>query len=215
MKNVVIFDFDGTLADTLEILLQITNGLADEFGYRAAPTEAEIAALRHLNSWQIIKQSGISIFKLPFLLRRVRIELEKELKNVQLFPQIKPVLLELKQQDYRLGIITSNSEEIVRSVLLRENLISTFEFIYSGTSLFAKHKVINRFLNQESLESNLVIYVGDETRDIEAAQKSQIKMIAVAWGFNSSDILKSYHPDYLINHPQEIWEVLEKKLVVN
>ncbi len=45
-----------------------------------------------------------------------------------------------------------------------------------------------------------MIYVGDETRDITAAQKSQVQVVAVAWGFNSPQILSQFNPDHLIDH---------------
>ncbi|PSB03825.1 HAD family hydrolase, partial [Merismopedia glauca] len=54
-----------------------------------------------------------------------------------------------------------------------------------------------------------VIYVGDETRDIEAARKSKIKAIAVCWGFNFREILAKYKPDFLIDRPSQLLEVVQ------
>jgi phosphoglycolate phosphatase-like HAD superfamily hydrolase len=68
--------------------------------------------------------------------------------------------------------------------------------------------VINRFLKQANLTPEEVIYVGDETRDIEAAKRSQIKMIAVSWGFNSKTVLAEHNPDFLIHHPNELIQVI-------
>ena len=83
-------------------------------------------------------------------------------------------------------------------------------FIYSGTTLFGKHKVINQLLKQDHWEREAIVYVGDETRDIEAAKKSKIKMIAVSWGFNSKEVLAAHTPDFLVNHPKELLEEIEK-----
>jgi len=55
--------------DTLDAIVSITNRLAVEFGYKQT-TQEEIAQIQNLNSKQIIKQSGISIFKLPFCLEK-------------------------------------------------------------------------------------------------------------------------------------------------
>jgi HAD superfamily hydrolase (TIGR01509 family) len=206
MTKVIIFDFDGTLADTIDILLSITNRLSAEFGFKSA-TKEELAQLSNLNSWQLLQYSGISIFKFPLLIRMLKAELRREIPNIQLFPEIKEVLLELKKLGFQLGIITSNSRENVLASLERNGLQDIFTFIYSG-STFGKHKVINRWLKRENINAKEVVYVGDEIRDIEAARKTGIKVIAVAWGFNSQEALAAHNPDFLIKRPQELIEIM-------
>ena len=74
--KVIIFDFDGTIADTIDAIVNITNCLAVEFGYKQTSQE-ELIQLKSLSSRAIVKQSGVSIFKLPFLIRKVKLELIK------------------------------------------------------------------------------------------------------------------------------------------
>ncbi|MEG4119384.1 HAD-IA family hydrolase [Microcoleus sp. N9_B4] len=206
MTKVIIFDFDGTLADTIDILLSISNRLSVELGFKSA-TKEQIAQLSNLTSWQLLQYSGISIFKFPLLIRMLKAELRSEIPNIQLFPGIKDVLLDLKTLGFQLGIITSNSRENVLGSLEKNGLQDTFTFIYSG-STFGKHKVINRWLKTEHINAKEVVYVGDEIRDIEAARKTGIKVIAVAWGFNSQQALAAHHPDFLIQRPQELIEIM-------
>lgn len=206
MTKVIIFDFDGTLADTIDILLSITNRLSAEFGFKSA-TKEELAQLSNLNSWQILQYSGISIFKFPLLIRRLKAELHSEVPHIQLFPGIKEVLLELKKRGFQLGIITSNSRENVLGALEKNGLQDTFTFIYSG-STFGKHKVINKWLRIENIHTEKVVYVGDEIRDIDAAKKTGIKVIAVGWGFNSPQALAAQNPNFLIKRPQELIEIM-------
>jgi len=206
MTKVIIFDFDGTLADTIDILLSITNRLSAEFGFKSA-TKEELAQLSNLNSWQILQYSGISIFKFPLLIRRLKAELHSQVPHIQLFPGIKEVLLELKKRGFQLGIITSNSRENVLGALERNGLQDTFTFIYSG-STFGKHKVINKWLRIENIHTEKVVYVGDEIRDIDAAKKTGIKVIAVGWGFNSPQALAAQNPNFLIERPQELIEIM-------
>lgn len=206
MTKVIIFDFDGTLADTIDILLSITNRLSAEFGFKSA-TKEELAQLSNLNSWQILQYSGISIFKFPLLIRRLKAELHSEVPHIQLFPGIKEVLLELKKRGFQLGIITSNSRENVLGALEKNGLQDTFTFIYSG-STFGKHKVINKWLRIENINTEKVVYVGDEIRDIDAAKKTGIKVIAVGWGFNSPQALAAQNPNFLIERPQELIEIM-------
>ena len=206
-KKVIMFDFDGTIADTVDALVSITNRLAVEFGYKQT-TQEELAQIQNLNSKEIIKQSGISIFKLPFLLRKVKAELNKEIQRVRPISGIKEALIELKNQGNRLGILTSNSSANVVTFLETNGLEDLFDFIYSGKTLFGKSKVINNLLKQENIDPKTAIYVGDETRDIEAARKSHIKAIAVSWGFNSAEVLAKQNPDFLIHQPNQLIEVI-------
>jgi phosphoglycolate phosphatase len=205
-EKVFIFDFDGTLADSRTTLVKIANELADEFGYDQV-TEDEISRLSNLSSRDIILQSPIPAYKIPFLLRRVKKELNQHIANLKPFIGIKEALMNLKQQGFNLGIVTSNMEDNVLDFLKNNELESYFDFVYSANTLFGKNKTINKLIKKHELLIDEIVYVGDETRDIEAAKKSKIKVIAVAWGFNSADILAQHQPDFLIEKPQQLSEI--------
>jgi phosphoglycolate phosphatase len=208
MIKVIIFDFDGTVADTFDALVKITNRLALKFGYKPASPE-DLVKIKNLSSREIIKQSGVSVFKLPFLLRKIKAELNHEIHQLTPVPGIQEALADLKNQGNQLGIITSNDQKNVIFFLQSNNLYKTFDFIYSEATLFGKSRVINHFLKHAKLKPEEAIYVGDETRDIEAAKKSQIKMIAVSWGFNSEEVLAAHEPDFLIHQPKELMEAIK------
>lgn len=201
--KVVLFDFDGTIADTLDAILAIANRLSGEFGYKKS-TREDIEAFRNLDSMQIIKTSGIPLVKLPFLLQMVKLELNQEIKNLKPIAGIVEVLQSLKKNGKTLGIVSSNSKENVKIFLENNGLKELFDFVYSGSTLFGKNKIIKKFLRQEQLKPEEVIYVGDETRDIEAAKKIKLKVVAVSWGFNSKEVLVKEEPDLAIDHPQEL-----------
>jgi len=205
--KVIIFDFDGTLADTLDAVVTITNRLAVEFGYKPTAPE-ELAQIRNLSSREIVKQSGISIFKIPFLLRKLKADLRNDIQHLNPIVGIKEALIQLKDEGNVLGILTSNSEENVKLFLKKHRMQELFSFIYSETKLFSKHKAISKFLKQNYLTPEDVIYVGDETRDIEASKKIHVKVIAVTWGFNSKEALVKHNPDFLIHQPNELSEVI-------
>jgi HAD superfamily hydrolase (TIGR01509 family) len=207
MLKVIIFDFDGTLADTIDVLLSITNRLSAELGFKSA-TKEELAQLSNLTSWQLLRYSGISIFKFPLLIRTLKAELRNEIPHIQLFSGIKEVLLELKKRGFILGIITSNSRENVLASMESNGLQGTFDFIDSATT-FGKHKIIYRWLKREKLNPEQVVYVGDEVRDIDAAKRTGIKVIAVNWGFNSQSALAAHHPDFLIERPEQLIEIID------
>ncbi|MEH2334880.1 HAD-IA family hydrolase [Nostoc sp.] len=205
--KVIIFDFDGTIADTVDALVSIANRLAVDFGYRHISPE-QLALLKNLTSREIIKYSGVSLFKIPFLVKKVKGELKNKIPELKPIPGIKEALMELQNQGYKLGIITSNSKENVTQFLTINDLNHLFDFIYSGITIFGKTTIINNVLRQNQLKPQEVIYVGDETRDIEASRKANIQVIAVTWGFNSPEVLAKQNPDYLIQRPSELLEVM-------
>ena len=201
--KVILFDFDGTIADTYQAIATITNQLSAEFGYKALNQE-ELLLIKNLSSREIIKLSEISIFKLPFLVRRIRSELSKEIANLEAIDGIDRVLFKLKNLGYILGIVTSNNQQNVDIFLKKNQLTHLFDYVYSDTAIFGKHRVLNQVVREHRLDKSDVIYVGDETRDIRSARKSKIPVIAVSWGFNAATILNQHQPDYLVDRPSQL-----------
>ncbi len=201
--KVVLFDFDGTIADTYNAIVKITNQLSSEFGYKVLNQE-ELLLLKNLSSREIVKLSEISIFKIPFLVRRIRTELSKEIADLSPIADMIPVLWELKNRGYTLGIVTSNIMENVELFLHKNQIDSAFSYIHPTNSIFGKHRIINRVIKNNSLIKDRIIYVGDETRDIRSARRSQIGIVSVSWGFNSAQILQEYKPDYLVHNPAQL-----------
>ncbi|MFH1823814.1 MAG: HAD-IA family hydrolase [Candidatus Firestonebacteria bacterium] len=206
IKKVVIFDFDGTLADTLPCALSIINRLSHSFGYKKIIGK-NVDILRNKRAEEILEYLGIPLTKLYFMVRKVKTELNKKIEFLKPTVPIRKVLLNLKKNGYRLGILTSNSKDNV-SKFLKRNSLDFFDFIYSESSIFGKSKVITGLLKNQNLKSEQVVYIGDETRDIDAAKRTKINIIAVSWGLNSKQILKELKPDFLISKPQELMEIL-------
>jgi len=206
-QKVIIFDFDGTIADTVDALVNIANSLAVEFSF-APITPEEFLLLKNLTSREIFKYSGIPLFKIPFLLKKVKRELKNKIPELKPIQGIPEALLELQENGSRLGIITSNSKGNVKEFLKINNLDNFFEFVHTGVTIFGKTTIINNVLKQKQIKTQEVIYVGDETRDIEASKKAQIKICSVTWGFNSEVALTKEYPDFLIHHPRELVEIV-------
>lgn len=201
--SVIIFDFDGTIADSFDVVLRITNRLATEFGYEPASPE-EIKRLQNLSSRDILKQSKLPLFKLPFLLRRLKSEMGQEVSRLQPFEGIEAMLRKLKSHGYRLGILTSNTHANVITFLQQNQMADLFDFIRTEVNLFGKARRIHELVKDYQLDPETIVYVGDETRDIEAAKKIPIKVVAVSWGFNSKQALAEQQPDVLIHTPQDL-----------
>ena len=205
-SKLIIFDFDGTLADTLGALMRISNRLAPEFGYLQIGDE-QLANLKYLSSWEIIKLSKVALWKLPFLLKRVKEEFPGEVRNVKLFPGVIELLNTLKLQGYRLGIVSSNAEENIRSLLKQNQIEELFNFVTSA-STFGKGRAIERAMRQYHCSKSDAIYIGDEIRDIQAARSIAIRVVAVGWGFNAPIALINKQPDLLITKPKALLNAL-------
>ena len=207
-RQVIIFDFDGVIVDSLESIIEISRKLIDRYDHqKKIPKEKAIALVRNKKLQEIFKKLGISSIKIFFGLRKIRSELNKEIEYLKPIKGIKRVLNEIKKDGSKLGILTSNSKKNVNR-FLRKNDLELFNFIYSEASFFNKHKVIDHLLDKQKLKREEVVFIGDETRDVEAAKKEKIKIIAVSWGYNSKKLLAKEKPDFLVDKPSEIIKVL-------
>ncbi|MBU1122329.1 MAG: HAD-IA family hydrolase [Candidatus Omnitrophota bacterium] len=204
-NKIIIFDFDGTIADTFSHLLKIGNRLADEFDFKKIQRN-EITSLQKKKPIDIIKHLNVPILKIPVILRHLKRELHKEIATVELIPGLKEVLPQLKKKGHILGILSSNSSENVATFLRNHNL-DFFDFVTTTSKLWSKNIQLKKIIKSHKLNRNNVIYVGDEKRDIIAAKKAKIKVAAVTWGYNSAKVLAEYHPDYLIKNPQELLQL--------
>lgn len=209
-RGLVIFDFDGTIADSIETITRIYNELASQYGFKIIDRE-EIKKIRGMTPWKILmdlRQSWISIFKITFLIRKIEYKLAQEIGLLKPFPQIKETVSLLKEQGYSLGIITSDLESIVKN-FLDANRMEVFDFIYSSGRIFSKDRLIKNFLNKTGIDKETAYYVGDEIRDIKTAKNAQIHSIAVTWGFASKEALAAQNPDFLIDSPVELIKILK------
>jgi phosphoglycolate phosphatase len=197
----LLFDFDGTLADSLSAIVAITNRLAPEFGYRPTPLE-EVDALKGLTARQLIRYSGIPLMKIPALLRQVRAELRQQTAHIPPCKGMPAIIKQLHAQHHTLGVVTSNTPEAVRAFLAVHGLQHCFFSIDGGGTLFRKGKLINRCLEQYQLSASRTVYVGDEVRDIDAARFAGVYPVSVTWGFNSREALAAAQPDWLVDEPE-------------
>lgn len=205
----IIFDFDGTIADTFDLALEIYNTIAPEYNCRPAGPE-DLDLFRTKKPQELLKIYGVSRLKLLSLMLRIRRELSHHIPEINLIRGMDASLREIRSGGYRMGILTSNSVINVGKFLDINNLSGLFDFIYSGKSLFGKDKVIKRLLMHENLTADKVIYVGDEARDIEASKSAGIPVVSVSWGMNRRELLVSLSPDQIADDPKELPGCLQR-----
>jgi phosphoglycolate phosphatase len=206
--KVIVFDFDGTLADTFSLAIKCMNQLAPEYGYKPLESIKDREIFRENGMKEIVSNHlKLWFYQLPGYTARAKKIFNQNLNEVTIFAGIKEALQRLAAK-YGLAIITSNSEENVKKTLEKGG-VSVIKDVYSDSSIFGKHTVIKRFLKTHNLEPDEIIYVGDEIRDIDACRKIGVKIIAVTWGYNSKSALEKSKPDYLVDSFEELEKILE------
>ena len=211
MHDTVIFDFDGTLADSERLMLEALNALAGEFGF-AALTLQEIPQLRKLSARELVTKRlripAWKVWKLYRLEKRSKAEFAKRSAGLHVFPGMREVLLELRESGWRIGIVSSAAAEVVERVVREESLPA--DFVYAGSSALWKAHAIRAALAKEGIYKEHVFYVGDELRDAEACARVGILMIAVGWGLNDADPLQRVGVE-VATTPQELYSMIVAK----
>ncbi len=202
----IVFDFDGTIADTLSVVIKIANKFADHYGYRKIPL-SDLPKLREKKPSEVLKHLGISIFKIPIVVRKIRFEMNKEIVHLQASAEIKDALVKLRENGCVLGILTTNSRENVME-FLKNNDLQLFDFVYTGRAMYGKSRLLKKLMKEKTIPHNDPIYVGDEIRDIEAAKKAGIRVIGVSWGYNTRAALQKANPDYIVEKPEDLHEII-------
>ncbi len=197
MKS-LIFDFDGTLADSLPVVI----GIAEEVLGVSIDSD-EVKMYRNMTIKQILKEAKIPIYKVPGLLVKGRPLLQKKIHEVELFEGLKEVIKELSNNN-NLYVVSSNSTGIITKFLVDAQLRGYFKNVYGNVGIFSKSQALKKVAKKESFDINNAIYIGDEVRDIEASKKVGMPIISVSWGFNGREILQKYQPEFIADKPKDI-----------
>ncbi|WP_080058055.1 HAD hydrolase-like protein [Spirosoma aerolatum] len=188
--KLVIFDFDGTLADSFPFFRQAFNTLADIYQFKRIDLK-EVDEIRGLNVRQMMKHVGMPAWKMPFVARTFIRLMGDNIHQIQLFDGITDLLKQLASQGVQLAIVSSNSEENIRRVLGPESA-SLIRYYRCGTAIFGKSSQFRKVAAKSGISPQDILCVGDEVRDLEAAHKEHMAFGAVAWGFTRSDIFSTY-----------------------
>jgi phosphoglycolate phosphatase len=158
-----------------------------------------------------MKHLGIPRMKLPRISKRGTEEIGKRIDSIVPLPEMPELVRKLHAQGFRLGILTSNSEANVNAFLKNHDL-EVFDFVKSSSKLLGKASVLRRLMRELQLKPREIFFIGDELRDVEAAQETGVHVAAVTWGYNSTPAQSEAAPDYLFTKPSELSTLLETLL---
>lgn len=193
----LLFDFDGTLVDSLPVFVEITNRLGREFGFRGTTVEE----VRAKSARVFLRDVRLPWYKLPFVLRRGRAYYAERIESLGPAGNVLEVAETLKENGFELGILTTNIESTVER-FLRHHRCRAFSRIYSAPRLFGKARALKKITRLIPAES--ILYIGDEVRDIEAAHQCGVKAVAVGWGFNGPEALRQPGPEFEARVPADL-----------
>lgn len=196
----LIFDFDGTLADSFETLLSIFEDITKR---DKKLTAAEIAELRGKSLKEIIKYLKIRRWQIPRLVLNAKKQLAIRMVDIHLFPGIKQAITELGK-DNKIYILSTNSSDNIHLLLKKNKIDNYIAGVYGDIGLRGKSSALKKLIKKERLNRADCIYIGDEVRDIEAARKAKVASAGVTWGFNNPEAIRKANPDIVIEKTRKL-----------
>jgi len=206
--KVVIFDFDGTIADTSFLIRSIYNEMAAENGWPPID-EKEYERLRGLGFVKAQKWAGIKSWQIPSLMREGLKRFHRHANEIMLFEGMPELIKKLSKNGKTIYILSTNNPAIIEEVLARYDIAHLIT-VLKRSPLFSKHYPIRHLLTKHKYVPQNVWMVGDEVRDIEAAKKAGVQGAAVNWGLQTSNLLKAAMPDALATNAAELFTILKK-----
>jgi 2-phosphoglycolate phosphatase len=209
-SRAVLFDFDGTLADTAPDLAAAVNRMRTEHGHEPLPIEAlrpfaSAGARGLLHAGFDIKPDDAEY---PAL-RETFLEYyaERLCEQTRLFPGIAELLEALRARDIRWGIVTNKAtrftDRIIAELKLRPDCVACGD----TTPHLKPHPAsLLHAAAQLRLAPETCCYLGDDLRDMKAAQAAGMRPIAVEWGYHhpASGGPETWDAAAIITHPLDL-----------
>jgi len=198
----IIFDFDGTIADSSKVFMHGWNQFAEQYGYKKVD-ESDIRLARKLTLHQCAKRFQFPMLKMPIILPKIYTYYHAHMELVIPYEGIVDMLDALKRAGYTLAILSSNEKRNIEAFLARHN-ITQFDKVLSANKLFGKDRTLKSFMKEARLDPTLIYYIGDELRDLEACKKCAIPFGWVSWGLQGEELIAAHAPANKFYSPLEI-----------
>lgn len=217
MIELIIFDLDGTLLNTLDDLAVSANYALRKHGY----PEHELNAYRYFVGNGITKLIERA---LPEEARRedIILGLRKEFvayyqrHKIDLsrpYPGIPELLTQLRQQKIRLAVASNKYQQGTTELIdhfFERNLFSVVLGQRENIPVKPDPAIVFEILKQTGIKKSATLYVGDSGVDMQTARNSGLTSIGVTWGFRPRQELEENGACYLVDTPEEIKEKLTK-----
>ncbi len=203
MTDILIFDFDGVMADTRQFMLDVTGEICAQLGYPCNPTTADQEALDVMSFDNLGRQVGLPEHLIPEYNRRILAVFNDHPQPMPAVDGIGKVIAQLARI-YRLGLVTGNGAGVVRKYLVHYGLEEYFEVVFTLEDPGSRVEKIQRILATLGNGTARAYMIGDAVSDIQAARQAGICSVAVAWGHQSLVKLRQAGPDIIVNQPADL-----------
>ncbi|MEO8863336.1 MAG: HAD hydrolase-like protein [Candidatus Saccharimonadales bacterium] len=204
---VIVFDFDGTLADSQSVILDIYNkSISPKWNLRPV-SHADFKELRLMSLRKGARYIGLKPYQLPAILAEGHRLILAHTGDIKLFPKIPKLIEKLAGQGHKLYVLSTNSESVIHQVLESYN-VAQHVHVLKSSRLLGKATALKKLLKDTNSKPDDMWMVGDEVRDIVAAHKAGVKSLAVTWGFQPSILLEAQSPTAIAHNRIELKTIL-------
>lgn len=201
-RNLILFDFDGVLADSLEMYESAVNMCFERIGFEPVRNRLEFLSLFEENFYEVIARRGIDLR--AFAEASAAIAPDLDYGSVRIHPGVLDLLFLLKKGN-DLIIISSNSSRAIRAIFPEAD--SCFQQVLGCDFTFSKIEKIRYAMEFFRARGENTFYVGDTTGDILEARTAGVKTVAAAWGWHTREMLERARPDFLIDNPVQLLDL--------
>ncbi len=209
----VIFDLDGTILDTLEDLKNSVNFALSKNGLPVRTID-EIRAFVG-NGIRLLIERAVPENTNDELLERCFLDFKKHYKehsadNTKPYDGIITLLEELKNKDIKLAVV-SNKADFAVQTLVEEYFQGLFDFAVGEREGIRRKPCpdsVNEAIKVLDASPDEVVYVGDSEVDVETSRNAGVNCVAVTWGFRDKCVLESLSPEYIIDKPSQLMELI-------
>lgn len=203
----IIFDYDGVLADTLDDLIDFGQKACDQLGVNHIVTKDDLGNLEVMSFATYGRACQVPEHLVDEFVK-ISLNLFAEKKSPPaIFAGISEVIHHFSSQ-HKLAIVTTNSSQNVNLFLAQHGLSNLFHAVLGVDMPGSKAQKIA--LARERFGEESVFMIGDALSDVRAAKEAGVVSIAITWGHQSVETLLRGEPNYVANFPRELIEVIER-----
>ena len=205
----IIFDYDGVLADTLDDLIRFGQEACDRLGVKHSVTKDDISNLEVMSFATYGKACEVPKHLVDeFVKTNLNLFAEKD-SPPAIFDGLSEVIHQLSV-NHKIAVVTTNSSQNVHTFLNKHGLDGLVHAIYGVDTPGSKAHKISIAREHFAKNREAVFMIGDALSDIRAAKEAGVISVAVTWGHQSLETLLRGKPDHVVNYPGELNEVIAK-----
>ena len=203
MRTVIIFDFDGVLADTLDDMLAFGAQASTQMGFPRQPTQNDLDAMERMSLVSYAEQLGLPADRLDEFAQRCIKLFAQKTQPPNIFPGMAQVIRQLSLCCH-IGVVSGNGTQVIKGFLKHHALEKNVEQVYGADISGTKAEKIVHLVTQAGGNLETAYMVGDAVSDIHAARQAGVQSVAVTWGHQSRVRLLSAQPDHLVEEPAQL-----------